>query len=310
MGATRGVLVTDPALAGSCTVSTARVLAAALARARVRPGLSPGSTPPTGSAGSSRPRSPRLPACRTCRTPPGSSPTRPPAGSASGASARPATTCSRRRCRLSSSCTQALGEPRYPSLKGIMAARSKEIAVRSLADLGLDPATVGGAVATTRSSTVRGAAGPRARPGRPRARTGGRGPGSSTSSSSGGSSDGPAPGSSARPARTAAWPGSAPRSRRSPGRLPSRRPPSPRAGRRGRPGRGRAELAAYLPEVEAVAVPDPRSGWPRSASRSRPSASRPSTGLRPRRARRRTGGTSPGSCRPCLGWASSSTRPG
>ena len=34
--------------------------------------------------------------------------------------------------------TQALGEPRYPSLKGIMAARSKEIATLSLADLGLD----------------------------------------------------------------------------------------------------------------------------------------------------------------------------
>jgi electron transfer flavoprotein beta subunit len=47
------------------------------------------------------------------------------------------------------SCTQALGEPRYPSLKGIMAARSKEIATRSLADLEVDPATVGGAVATT-----------------------------------------------------------------------------------------------------------------------------------------------------------------
>ena len=34
------------------------------------------------------------------------------------------------------SCTQALGTPRYPSLKGIMAARSREIAIRSLADLG------------------------------------------------------------------------------------------------------------------------------------------------------------------------------
>jgi electron transfer flavoprotein beta subunit len=33
------------------------------------------------------------------------------------------------------SCTQALGAPRYPSLKGIMAARSREIAVRGLADL-------------------------------------------------------------------------------------------------------------------------------------------------------------------------------
>jgi len=34
------------------------------------------------------------------------------------------------------SCTQALGAPRYPSLKGIMAARSKEVVTKSLADLG------------------------------------------------------------------------------------------------------------------------------------------------------------------------------
>jgi electron transfer flavoprotein beta subunit len=46
-------------------------------------------------------------------------------------------------------CTQVLGEPRYPSLKGIMSARSKEIVSRSLADLGLDGAGVGGAAATT-----------------------------------------------------------------------------------------------------------------------------------------------------------------
>ena len=60
--------------------------------------------------------------------------------------------------------TQALGEPRYPSLKGIMAARSKEIETRSLADLGLDAARVGGAAATTRSP-ARGAAGRGRRPG-------------------------------------------------------------------------------------------------------------------------------------------------
>lgn len=47
-------------------------------------------------------------------------------------------------------CTQALGEPRYPSLKGIMSARSKEIVTRSLADLGLADSGVGGARATTR----------------------------------------------------------------------------------------------------------------------------------------------------------------
>jgi len=46
-------------------------------------------------------------------------------------------------------CTQALGEPRYPSLKGIMAARSKEIAPRALTDLGRDAASVGGAMTST-----------------------------------------------------------------------------------------------------------------------------------------------------------------
>lgn len=45
--------------------------------------------------------------------------------------------------------TQLLGEPRYPTLKGIMGARAKEVAVRSLADVGLDPAAVGVAAATT-----------------------------------------------------------------------------------------------------------------------------------------------------------------
>ena len=58
--------------------------------------------------------------------------------------------------------TQVLGEPRYPSLRGIMAARSKEIVTRSLADLGVDPARVGAAAATTR---VLGAAPPPPRAG-------------------------------------------------------------------------------------------------------------------------------------------------
>jgi electron transfer flavoprotein beta subunit len=46
--------------------------------------------------------------------------------------------------------TQLLGEPRYPSLKGIMAARSKEVVTKSLADLGLEAATIGGAAARTK----------------------------------------------------------------------------------------------------------------------------------------------------------------
>ncbi|HET7028627.1 MAG TPA: electron transfer flavoprotein subunit beta/FixA family protein [Candidatus Limnocylindrales bacterium] len=52
-------------------------------------------------------------------------------------------------------CTQALGAPRYPSLKGIMAARSKEIAVRALADLGIEPASVGAHAAGTAVLEVR-----------------------------------------------------------------------------------------------------------------------------------------------------------
>ena len=58
-------------------------------------------------------------------------------------------------------CTQALGAPRYPSLKGIMAARSKEIATRSLADLGLDGSSVGSAAAGSRVLDARP---PEARP--------------------------------------------------------------------------------------------------------------------------------------------------
>jgi electron transfer flavoprotein beta subunit len=42
------------------------------------------------------------------------------------------------------SCTQALGTPRYPSLKGIMAARTRQITTLSLADLGGDLLPAGG----------------------------------------------------------------------------------------------------------------------------------------------------------------------
>jgi electron transfer flavoprotein beta subunit len=43
-----------------------------------------------------------------------------------------------------------INEPRYPSFKGIMAAKKKPVERRSLADLGVDPGTVGLAAATTR----------------------------------------------------------------------------------------------------------------------------------------------------------------
>jgi len=148
MGATRGVHVTDPALAGSCAVSTARVLAAALRELEFDLVLA-GVDTSDGVGGTVAPAiAARLglpflsyaariepdEATRTVRVRRIS-----PTGYDLLEAPMPALI----------SCTQALGEPRYPTLKGIMAARSKEILSRSLADLGLDGSTVGGAVATT-----------------------------------------------------------------------------------------------------------------------------------------------------------------
>src|SRR3712207_5558959 len=42
-----------------------------------------------------------------------------------------------------------INEPRYPSFKGIMAAKKKPVEKKSLADLGIDPSTVGLATATS-----------------------------------------------------------------------------------------------------------------------------------------------------------------
>ncbi len=41
------------------------------------------------------------------------------------------------------SVVEAINEPRYPSFKGIMAAKSKPLAVKTLAEIGLDPGEVG-----------------------------------------------------------------------------------------------------------------------------------------------------------------------
>lgn len=156
MGATRGIHITDPALAGSDHVSTARVLAAALKELQFDLVLA-GADTSDGLAGVV------------------------PAGVAAllrlpylsyAAKIEPIKETETVRVRRISPtgfdvleapmpalivCTQALGEPRYPSLKGIMAARSKEIATKALSDVGIDGATVGGAVTTT---TVTGSEAP------------------------------------------------------------------------------------------------------------------------------------------------------
>ena len=53
------------------------------------------------------------------------------------------------------------GRAALPEPQGIMAARSKEITSRSLADLGLEAAGVGGAVATTKVTRLAAASGTR-----------------------------------------------------------------------------------------------------------------------------------------------------
>ena len=161
MGATRGVLVTDPTLAGSDAVSTARVLAAALRTLEfdlVLAGVdtSDGVGGTVAAAVAAHLRLPYL--SYAARIEPDAS-----AGSVRVRRISP-TGYDLLEAPMPAliSCTQALGEPRYPSLKGIMGARSKEIATRSLGDLGLDASAVGGAVATTavletRTPAARGA---------------------------------------------------------------------------------------------------------------------------------------------------------
>jgi len=149
MGATRGIHVTDPVLAGSCAVSTARVLAEALrglefdlCLAGVDASDGIGGIVPAAIA--AHLGLPYLSSAARIEPDEAAGVVRVRRISATGYDLLEAP------MPVVISGTQALGEPRYPSLKGIMAARSKEIATRSLADLAIDPATVGGAVASTR----------------------------------------------------------------------------------------------------------------------------------------------------------------
>jgi electron transfer flavoprotein beta subunit len=162
MGAQRGVHVTDPALAGSDAWSTAQVLAAALRELEydlVLAGFdtSDGVGGVVGPAVATLLKLPYLSSAARIEPDPAARTVRVRRISATGfdllEAPMPALIVG----------TQLLGEPRYPSLKGIMGARSKEIVTRSLADLGLDPAAVGGAASMTaviakRTPPPRGAA--------------------------------------------------------------------------------------------------------------------------------------------------------
>ena len=147
MGAARGILVTDPALEGADLPTTIRVLAAAAATEPFDLLLT-GIDTSDGMAGAvaagvaARLGLPLLSAAAAIEPDPGAGMVRVRRLSAKGydlvEAPMPAVVA----------CTQALGAPRYPSLKGIMAARSREIANHTLGDLGADLAPAGGAWAT------------------------------------------------------------------------------------------------------------------------------------------------------------------
>jgi electron transfer flavoprotein beta subunit len=135
MGAVRGVLVTDPTLAGADLPTTIRVLAAAAAQESfdlLLTGLdtSDGQGGVVAAGVAARLGLPLLSAAATIQPDPDAGRVTVRRLSAKGydviEAPMPAVV----------SCTQALGAPRYPSLKGIMAARSREIASRAVTDLG------------------------------------------------------------------------------------------------------------------------------------------------------------------------------
>jgi len=147
MGAQRGVLVTDPALEGADMAATIRVLAAAAAAEEfdlLLAGLdtSDGQGGAVAAGVAARLGLPLLSTAAAIEPDPATGRVRVRRLSAKGydviEAPMPAVI----------SCTQALGAPRYPSLKGIMAARSREIAQRSVADVGDAAVPAGGAWST------------------------------------------------------------------------------------------------------------------------------------------------------------------
>jgi electron transfer flavoprotein beta subunit len=149
MGAHRGVLVTDPALAGSDYGSTIAALVAALGQLEydlVLAGFdtSDGVGGVIGAAVATKLKLPYLSSAAKIEPDPAAGTVRvrriSPTGFDVLEAPMPALIVG----------TQLLGEPRYPSLKGIMAARSKEVVTKSLADLGLDGMAVGGSATRTK----------------------------------------------------------------------------------------------------------------------------------------------------------------
>ncbi len=140
MGATNAILVSDDALAGSDALSTAKVLAAAMRRAG--PDLVIAATESTDGYTGTLPVQlaellgmPSVTFAKRVSTD----------GTTLEVERQTEDGYDEVRCPLPAVVTVTAGvvEPRYPSFKGIMAAKSKPVDVLSLADLGLDASEVG-----------------------------------------------------------------------------------------------------------------------------------------------------------------------
>ena len=165
MGAARGVLVTDPALAGSCARSTVQVLAAALRDLDVRPRLRRRGHLGRRRRGRRRRRSRRCSGCRTSRTPRAIEPDPAPDASGSGGS-RP-TGYDLLEAPMPALVVVHPGARRaaLPVAQGDHGARARRRSRRGrLADLGLAAGEVGGARRDDGAARQPAATGPRPRP--------------------------------------------------------------------------------------------------------------------------------------------------
>jgi len=149
MGATRAVHVADDAIAGSCALATMHILAAALGRLEydlvfAGADTSDGQGGVVAAAVAAKLGLPYLSYASKIEPTADGSSVRVHRLSAHGYDVLEAPT------PALVMGTQVLGEPRYPSLRGIMQARTKEMTTLTLADLGIDSATVGVAGASTK----------------------------------------------------------------------------------------------------------------------------------------------------------------
>ncbi len=152
MGAAKGVLVSDPSLAGADALTTAKVLAAAIAREGFDVVIT--ATESTDGYTGVVPQAlaeylgvPAVTFAKTVESDGTSLKVRrqTEAGYDNVEASLPAVV----------SVTAGVNEPRYPSLKGIMAAKSKPVDRLTVADLGLDGLTPGQAIVSVQAAEQR-----------------------------------------------------------------------------------------------------------------------------------------------------------